>query len=497
MSAQEDISTLRSRGMSRREIAEASEFTQGIIWRIEMKGVIKDNERSILEPVLERLLRETESTSGADGHGRDSKLSATTATASNDMGTASPGSSADGVRGPASSESAGTASTSTTGLVGSGNTAPQTAPGVPSTTVSSVDWDGLSTVAGAVSDHDLERGLLTGPDRSLGYRLFSNSELRTFKDCRRKWWLGWYRQLKPKFESPTGALAIGNRIHRALQLFYVPQGLPRTDPRTALEMLIVQDWTALSNSLASEPERLATFEKKFNDEANLERAMISGYVEWITETGGDSEFDVIASEQYVEVDITADIGDTISALNSYQGFRLIGKLDVRVKRRRDGVRLFIDHKTLVEFTTVRQILPIDEQMIHYLLLEFLSTNEGEERCDGALYNMIRKVKRTGTAKPPFYDRVEVQHNQHVLDNYKRRVIATVADIIDIENSLDQGVEHFDVAYPNPTRDCRWKCAFFSVCSMFDDGSRVEDMLKQFFVKSDPLSYYNSPEMNEI
>ena len=53
----------------------------------------------------------------------------------------------------------------------------------------------------------------------------SNSELQTFKDCRRRWWLNYYRRLQPKQKDMTGALALGTRIHAALDAHYA-QGTP-------------------------------------------------------------------------------------------------------------------------------------------------------------------------------------------------------------------------------------------------------------------------------
>lgn len=481
--------------ISRRQLAEETGLTESVVWRIEKKGSASDAERTALEPVLTRYLESAGSVrAGAGrandgGHGGDS--TSTTAGRTAGLGTSHPAGATDGVRGTTSSGSFGAADPSAAYQVEGGGTAAQPPAEPAEPAASTVDWRGLQAVAGAVSEHDLERGLLTGPDRSLGFRLFSNSELQTFKSCRRRWWLGWYRQLRLKYESPVGPLAIGDRVHRALRLYYVPAGLPRVDPRTALERLIVEDWTAISAALTNQPEKLAILEKKFNDEANLERIMIAGYVDWVAETGADAEFDVIASERYMEADVTADLREVMPMASNFKGIKVIGKLDVRVKRRRDGVRLFIDHKSLAEFTTVRQVLPLDEQMIHYHLLEWLASGEGEERCDGALYNMLRKVKRTGSARPPFYDRVEVHHNRHTIEAYKRRMLATIIDVLEVEDLLNHGTEHFDAAYPSPSRDCRWKCPFFAVCPMFDDGSRAEDMLKQYYVEGDPLSYYNT------
>lgn len=479
MSIQDDVRDARTKsGVSRRVLAERSGLTESVIWRIETKGKASDHEAACLQRVLDGIIgRHPVDGDGAHPTGSTGLLPTS-------------GAGTSGVRGSTPSGAGRLADPPTATEADAVDTAVDSPaqPGPAAPTV--VDWGGLAGAAAGVSEHDLERGLKVGPQRAEGVRLFSNSEIQTFKDCRRKWWLAWYRQLKPRFESPTGALAIGDRIHRALRLYYVPTGLTRVDPRTALERLIAEDWTVLANALADEPEKLLSIQKKFNDEATLERAMIEGYTQWLGETGADSELDVISSEQYLEVDLTKDVKPYF-ADSTHETYRIIGKLDVRVKRRRDGVRLFIDHKSLAEFNTVRQTVPLDEQMLHYFLLEWLSTVDGEERCDGALYNMLRKVKRTGAAKPPFYDRIEVHHNQRELESYKRRLLATIGDILEVESLLNAGTEHLDVAYPRPTRDCRWKCQFFSVCPMFDDGSRAEDMLKQWFVKSDPLAYYQT------
>lgn len=440
MSIQDDVVTARKLGMSRKQLATLSKLTEGKIWRIEHKGTTNQAEIDALQPVLDRIIDPMNS-----GHPRPTVPQQPTST-------------------PAAAPA-------------------QTLASAPPATSVGIDWGPLQRAAAEVRDHEVER-LTLGPDPSAGYRLLSNSEIQAFKTCRRKWWLAWYRGLKLRHESPVGARAIGDRVHRALKLWYTPTGLPATDPRAALERFIVEDWTRLVQLFGAESTELLRVQKQFNDEATLERAMIEGYLEWVNETGRDTDYDVISSEQYVE----ADISDMVSV---DQKTKLIGKIDVRVRRKSDGVRLFLDHKTVGNLTQPRQLTPMDEQMLHYHLLEWLNTSDGEERCDGALYNMLRKVKRTSTAKPPFYDRVEVRHNKHELESFKRRIIATVSDIYDVETALNDGTHHLDVAYPRPSRDCAWMCDFFPVCPMFDDGSRAESMLSQYYRESDPLSYYGS------
>lgn len=316
-------------------------------------------------------------------------------------------------------------------------------------------------------------------------RRFSNSEIQTFKRCRRKWYLGWYRRLRLRNQDPVGALAIGNRVHRALEAWYVPEGDNPTDPRTALEAAIASDWEACKQAYAEigqePPPELV---KEFNENTALERAMVEGYMEWLIETGVDSGLRVVAPETYLEAPLEVP-GSNVDVL-------LIGKLDVRMVREYDGARLFMDHKTTLSLTEPLKTIRLDEQMLHYHVLEWLSDVEGG-RCDGALYNMLRKVKRSARAKPPFYDRVEVRHNKHELESFRRRLVGVIKTMLDVIARLEANEDPHVVVYPSPARDCSWSCDFLPVCTMFDDGSRVDAMLEQYYVQEDPLSHYKRNE----
>lgn len=321
--------------------------------------------------------------------------------------------------------------------------------------------------------------LVTTADGPTYDRYVSNSELQTFKTCRRKWWLAWHRGLHEIAESPVGVRQIGNRLHRALKAHYVPHGQTPVDLLEELERLIMLDRSAVK---PFNEETAAKFEK----EADLERIMLEGYLEWIAQTGADAELQVIHPETYVEV-----------ALEEFDGkLAIIGKMDVRVRRTSDNAHLFIDHKSVAELKSPTLMLPLDEQMLHYHLLETLDVPEGEHAA-GALYNMLRRVKRTSKAAPPFYARIEVRHNLYELASYRRRMVGEITDILEVQDQLNHGASHQSVAYPRPSRDCTWSCQFFSVCPMFDDGSRAEDMLSQYFRKGDPLEYYQNEVLGGV
>lgn len=312
-----------------------------------------------------------------------------------------------------------------------------------------------------------------------GVPRYSNSELGTFEDCQRRWWLTFYRGLGPRSEPPTGVREIGSRVHRALKDYYAPPGVQSRDPRDALEDYLAGDWQGIElRYLLRNQEAPAELRDEYRREADLQRAMVAGYLQWVQETGADSDLRVVEPEAYLEADLPE--------VNS----KIIAKLDVRVTRDSDLARLWLEHKTVGSISQRLRTVSLDEQVLHQTLVETLDSEAaGGQRVVGVIYNLIRRVKRGVTAKPPFFQRVEVHHNLHELDSFRRRTVLRIRGIKAARSLLDDGVDHRDVVTPRPTGDCSWKCPFVQVCPMFDDGSRAEDALQQYFVAGDPYAYY--------
>jgi hypothetical protein len=297
----------------------------------------------------------------------------------------------------------------------------------------------------------------------------SNSELQTFKDCRRKWWLTYYRRLQPKYKDMTGALAFGSRIHAALDAHYA-ENRPLI---TAHAELVEADRQLL----------LADFQDthQLEQEAEMGRIMLEGYEQWVEENGIDAELEVISTEEQI-----------IAPLFNGE-VELQGKLDMRVRRKADGVRMFRDFKTVGgSLSDFANLAPMNEQVLTYMLLESTKKDEAE-RSEGGIFTMLKKVKRTANARPPFYDQIEVRHNIFTMRSFWNRIHGTIADLMNVRKALDTGAEPSYVAYPRPTRDCKWKCQFFAICPMFDDGSAAEQALSDSYEVADPYAYYESTE----
>jgi hypothetical protein len=298
----------------------------------------------------------------------------------------------------------------------------------------------------------------------------SNSEIQTFKDCRRRWWFTYYRRLQPKVQDFTGALALGSRIHEALDQYY-STGKPLLQAHADL---VAADMKKMNDSFRD----TSTLET----EAELGRVMLEGYLEWVELEGIDAELEMISTEEIIERPMMDG------------RVTLQGKIDMRVRRKIDGVRMFRDFKTVGgSFADFGSIAHMNEQILTYMVLEE-AQNTGNERSEGGIFTMLRKVKRGAYAKPPFYDQIEVRHNQFTLRSFFQRLEGTLEDILKVRSALDAGESHYKHAYPRPTRDCKWKCQFFAICPLVDDGSAAEAAISDAFEVADPYGYYKTEEM---
>lgn len=307
----------------------------------------------------------------------------------------------------------------------------------------------------------------------------SNSEIQTFKDCRRKWWFAYYRELgfKRSETEVSGARSLGTRVHLALEGLYTRE----ENPLQVLHDVYLHDAQEFEAAGRS-PEEVAELWKEYD----LANAMVSGYLDWATEEGVDDGLELVASEDVIEVP------------SHVPGVMLRGKLDQRVVRKVDGARLFRDFKTVGDLKTPMATLHMDEQMKFYQLLEHmeslhLTNREPQWRTDGALYLMLRKVKRTAAAKPPFYGQLEVHHNAEEIRTMWYRVAKIIEEIVQARQQLDAGGNHHYVVPPRPSRDCTWKCDFFAVCSMADDGSDLDGALGEYYERVDPHRRYAKEE----
>lgn len=301
----------------------------------------------------------------------------------------------------------------------------------------------------------------------------TNSELSTFKDCKRKWWLGNYRHLGLKRRAKTGAAPLGSDIHACLENLYV-HGV---DP--LLTLAAIREET-LASLPGDEIFDLTAYEKQ----CALAEKMLEGFMEWQAEVGLDCGYETVSVEEKVSVPVD------FPCANSWESVELMGKLDLQVRREADGAILNRDWKTVQNLEEGKLVQ--NEQFVYYALIKKLMG----DTVNGAQRVMLRKVKRTGNAKSPFYGIDEALYTDKRLRIFYNQVWGTVAEIAEAVNKLDAGADPITVCAPRPNRDCHWKCEFYTVCPMFDDGSNAEGMLSAYYETHDPLARYDNPDAND-
>ncbi|RKZ95680.1 MAG: hypothetical protein DRQ40_03090 [Gammaproteobacteria bacterium] len=325
-------------------------------------------------------------------------------------------------------------------------------------------------------------------------RYFTNSELDTMRRCPRKWYFSQYLSIYRQREVVNEAMYTGTLAHAAIAELYNKGN----DPLAEITLMAATDRAENETALidANDGARAII-------EQNLERIgaseelaiiMVTGYLEWLNEEGPDEFLTFISAEEELNIVIPSE------QIQEIKPVALLGKLDARFIDERSGARVFMDHKTVQNFPDREKWAHLDPQFLYYGLIEYL-TLQGEQEVDpdavpwtdGGIINMLRKVKRSARAKPPFYKRKEVRHSQHELRNFYIRTVGEVLRILQIEMQLDSGLDHHLACPPSPTSNCSWDCPYLQLCPMTDDGSDVSGFIEDAFKVGDPIERYVSIE----
>jgi hypothetical protein len=295
----------------------------------------------------------------------------------------------------------------------------------------------------------------------------SNSELATWRDCRRKWWLNYFRRLSLLREEVQRPRQVGTLIHQSTEAYYA-NGFSQEAAFEVLNGFVMaeqdkQEW--------SEAEV-----KELKWIADTSRIMLEGYFEWLAETGVNQGLTVIAPEKEIIVPLPGT------------DVRLGGKLDVVMHNDVLGVNQTIERKTVDKFADLEPTASINTQFRMYTLLHYLDNPDNE--IAGMILEMMRRTKQSRQAKPPFYKRVELWHSRKMLRVFWNHVIATLNDIDEATRRLAAGEDHNLVAYPSPDKSCTWKCDYFRICGSLDDpDTDVDELVGRRYEVKDQYERY--------
>ena len=296
----------------------------------------------------------------------------------------------------------------------------------------------------------------------------TNSSMKEYQECKRKYMLHDMFGFAKRGQPPVGPLALGTRVHNALEVMYTEgEGLLEEYARLAEidRELFMQSPDGFWTEKVDE----------FNSEVELGRIMLEGFKEWAEEEGLDADIDVIGAE----MSLTATIKDG--------KITLMGKKDLTIRDHMDDSTVIRDFKTAQNFSDYDKMAALDPQLPFYQYLQNLV--DPEELVDGGQFVVLRKVKRSARSKPPFYKVFRTRANPQKMESMALKVDEISDEMLRTRDRLLAGEDHRKVAYPTPTRDCSWKCPFYNLCPMMDDGSDYKRMLENVYEQVDPLARY--------
>lgn len=300
---------------------------------------------------------------------------------------------------------------------------------------------------------------------------FSHSEMETYKQCRRKWYLQYFRGLRRKSNQLMVARDTGVLVHAALHTFYVAGGLNAEGTQDLM-------FEYLKNARDEDLLKVdnAADRKIVEETHELGRILCTGYLEWLHETGADIGLKLDKSEV------------TLSAPGPVEGTQIMGIIDLGGTHELSGDIVVMDTKVTDSIDAMIKMLHMSEQGPNYALLAKIN-DENPDRGFRVIWNMIKRNKQTARAKPPFYQRYELAINTDQLRQFYLQLHGQISDILRTEERLNNGESHVAVAYPTPSKDCTWKCPYFSICGTMND-------LKNNDVEYLIGAYFTTPEQRE-
>lgn len=280
---------------------------------------------------------------------------------------------------------------------------------------------------------------LPNGDRKLVLR---QSDFKTYMVCGREFYLGVVRELEPA-QRKFSVADTGTFVHEGLRAHYTGKGV-----EAAMA-------AALNNAIGADP----ILEVELHQSAQLAQIMVSGYFEWLETEAEDHGLKALQVEQRFETLIGVYYGIYVYVSSA---------IDLLFEDEDGGIWVY-DHKTVSRFDDISGILDIDFQGSAYDFA--IRQNLGLDPV-GFVHNQLRRVKRTGTAKPPFYRRQKVRFNEPLRERFLWQIQGLAEEIARKTVEIGDADSTAEVVHKNfralPTTDCAWRCDFMKtnrVCPM--------------------------------
>jgi hypothetical protein len=287
------------------------------------------------------------------------------------------------------------------------------------------------------------------------------SSIKEFLRCRRKWAFDYLESIEKVRDpnQPHPYFSLGTLIHSGIEAYWTG-GNPAK---------VVQD--AQNAVIDAANQNLQPLSKEWVDVFKYGNAMMSGYPNW-AESGEFQNIKVTGCEQEMEWHVGVINGIDVT---------ITGTVDRLEEDRITGWKGVGDIKSTQSF------LRANAHLFQLLTYGILVEETLGWLPDYVVTEQIKKVLRTGAAKPPYYLRVEPYVNEPMFARHREHLVEIVHDMTSLLLRYNMvGVESTGL-YPNRTKECEYDCPYMPICTGLDDGSNYQNIILTNYKKKEPTT----------
>lgn len=303
--------------------------------------------------------------------------------------------------------------------------------------------------------------------------IITHSDISNFLTCRRKWQYDYVLDFRSA-EKLTGPLALGTRVHAALEAYYSGE---TDDPVAWIDQKGKDDLALLEVRDDVKPWDLS----QMYEDMIVGRNCVTLYMEWLEETNADATFRTVSVEEKVEAPILG--GRAI----------LRGKVDLLQEDVTSGLLCSNDFKTTADWGG-----GLEDQLIrsyqHWCYLIALQYVYPDRNVECAQYTVLRKVKKIPSSPPksPLVSRFTVPSTRRSIGMKKAQIERIALEMLNLRDKDDPAV-----FYPSPGRHCSW-CDYKAPCDIADESpeSVLALLSNGKYVQGTRYDRYKSNEENK-
>lgn len=302
--------------------------------------------------------------------------------------------------------------------------------------------------------------------------IITHSDISQFLTCRRMWHYNYILDFRPK-EKLTGPLALGTRVHAALEAFY------KGETDNPIEWIKQKGKADLAVLEVSDDIKPWDLDNMYDDIIMGKNCMVA-YMDWLTETGADDNLRTVSVEEKVEVEIL----DGRAVLR--------GKVDILQEDISSGLLCVNDFKTYARDDGLREQLERSYQ--HWCYLIGMQALYPDRNIECARYTTIRKYKKFPKNPPttPIVQRFTVPATRRNMKTKRAQIERIALEMIHLRDQTDPAI-----FYPTPGKHCNW-CDYKQPCEIADESQEASLALLRNgkYVSGTRYDRYNTKETED-